>query len=62
MGKNGKERKKEIEAIFKRYNGSAVTYIPRKKSCKKSIAEICSSGSTLAKGTSVMDLINEIRK
>lgn len=55
------KRQKAIEAIFKVYNGSAVTYIPSSSS-DKSVAKICSSGATIAKGTSIGSLINEVRR
>lgn len=61
MKEKRKKRKKQIESIFKVYNGSAVEYHAPKAS-NKSISQICSAGSAIAKGTSIGELINEIRK
>jgi len=60
MGKR-KKREKEIKAIFKVYNGSAVVY-HTPQSSDKSISQICSTGATLAKGTTLNTLLNEVRK
>ena len=46
---------KAIKEIFKRYSCVAV-YKPRKV-CKKSIEEICNSGSRLAEGITIKDLL-----
>lgn len=58
-----KERRRErkIEAIFKVYNGSAIVYHTPKTS-NKSISQICSTGATLAKGTTINSLLSEVRK
>jgi len=56
-----KKREKEIKAIFKVYNGSAVVY-NAPQSSDKSISQICSTGATLAKGTTLNTLLNEVRK
>lgn len=56
-----KKRQKQIEAIFKVYNGSAVVYNSPQTS-KKSVFQICSTGSAIVTGTSVGSLINDIRK
>ncbi len=61
MEEKRKRREKQIESIFKLYNGSAVVYHTPKIS-SKSIAQICSSGSHIAKGISINELINEARK
>ena len=61
MKEKRKRRKKQIESIFETYNGSAVEYHTPKTS-NKSISQICRAGSTIAKGTSIGELINEIRK
>ena len=61
MKERRKKRKKQIEAIFKIYNGSAVEYRTPTTS-NKSISQICSTGSVIPKGTSIGDLINEARK
>jgi len=61
MDEKRKKRIRQIESIFKAYNGSAVEYhLPRVSS--KSISQICSNGSAIAKGTSIANLINEVRK
>ncbi|MCK5659089.1 MAG: hypothetical protein KAH96_04355 [Alphaproteobacteria bacterium] len=54
-------RAQQIDKIFKVYNGSAVSYNAQKTS-NKSIAQICSTGSKLAKGQTISKLLNEIRK
>ena len=61
MTEKRKKRAKEIESIFKVYNGSAVLYSTPKTS-NKSISQICSIGSTTAAGTSIGSLLNEVRK
>lgn len=61
MKEKRKKRRKQIESIFKVYNGSAVEYHAPKTS-NKSISQICSAGSAIAKGTSIGELISEIRK
>ena len=61
MKEKRKRRQEQIEKIFKIYNGSAVEYhTPHTSS--KSITSLCSSGSSVARGTSVADLINAARK
>ena len=44
------ERQNQLKEIFKVYNGSACIYNSPKTSTK-SVSKICSSGSTIAKGT-----------
>ena len=61
MKERRKKRLEKIESIFKIYNGSAVTYHTQKPS-NKSIQQICSMGATIAFGTSVNSLLNEVRK
>ena len=61
MEEKRKKREKQIEAIFKVYNGSAVVYRAPKIS-SKSVAQICSTGSRIAKGTSINELIDEARQ
>lgn len=55
------KRSKQIEAIFKKYNGAAVIYNSSATS-NKSISQICSTGSTTVKGMTISELINEARK
>lgn len=61
MADKKNKREKQIEAIFKKYNGSAVLYCSMAVS-NKSIARICSSGTSVATGLTISDLINEARK
>ncbi|MFH0772329.1 MAG: hypothetical protein V1933_06890 [Candidatus Omnitrophota bacterium] len=61
MKEKREKRQRAIDAIFKVYNGSAVAYTPSSSS-NKSVAKICSSGATIAKGTSISSLINEVRQ
>jgi len=56
-----KKRLKEIEAIYKVYNGSAIIYHTPQPS-SKSISQICSRGAKLAPGTTVSSLLDEVRK
>lgn len=56
-----KKRIKEIEAIYKVYNGSVILYQAAQPS-SKSISQICSTGAKLATGTTVSSLLNEVRK
>ena len=55
-----KKRLKAIEAIYKVYNGSAIIY-QTPQSSNKSISQICSTGATLAPGTTVSSLLNEVK-
>lgn len=63
MGKTmtDKIREKRVQAIFSRYNGAAVEYHSRAKS-NKSVAQLCSMGSSLASGVSMSDLAGDFRK
>ena len=55
-----KKRLKEIEAIYKVYNGSAIIY--HTPSSNKSVSQICSTGTKLAAGMTIRTLLNEVRK
>ncbi len=46
------KRDKELNSAFKIYNGSAMSFHP-KKPVDKSIGQICKNGSHLLKGTTV---------
>ena len=61
MAEKRRKRQKEIESIFKVYNGSAVAYHPPTSS-NKSISQICATGSKIVAGTSIGSLINVVRK
>ena len=55
---NSQKRQKEFDTAFKVYNGSAVDF-HAKSYTRKSVQQICNSGTSLAKGMTITRMLNE---